>query len=372
MKLKKLALGLALISVVSTTLVGCGGGAGEESANKDLDLNSMKLEEIVEKAKEEGDIQSVGMPDTWANWKDTWEGIAKEYGITHTDTDMSSAEELALFESEKSSPTKDIGDVGQSFGPIAVEKELSLPYKTSYWDEIPDWAKDEDGHYIVSYTGTMSIVTNTSKVKNPPKSFKDLLDGDYKVTVGDVNAATQAQNAVLSAAIANGGDESNLKPGIELFAKLAEQGRLDLGEASLARLENGEIEVGLFWDFNALNYKDTIESQNENQKFEVVIPSDGSIQSGYSTIINRYAPHPHAAALAREYILSDKGQINLAIGYARPIRDKVELPKEVKDKLLPDEMYTNVSQIKDTKLWDESAKKLGQDWQNEVLSKVKK
>ena len=34
---------------------------------------------------------------------------------------------------------------------------------------------------------------------------------------------------------------------------------------------------------------------------------------------------PYAAALAREYILSDEGQINLAKGYARPIRDDVEI-----------------------------------------------
>lgn len=372
MKLKKTILGLAVLFLASGTLSGCSGAAGASQANENLDLNSMKVEEIVEQAKKEGDIQSVGMPDTWADWKDTWEGIQSDYSISHTDTDMSSAEELALFESEKSNPTKDIGDVGQSFGPVAMEKGLSLPYKTSYWDEIPDWAKDKDGNYLISYTGTISIITNTNKVKNPPKSFEDLLSGNYKITIGDVNSATQAQNAVLSAAFANGGDETNLKPGLDFFAQIAEQGRLDLGDTSLARLENGEIEVGLFWDFNSLNYRDAVESQNSNQKFEVCIPSDGAVQSGYTTIINRYAPHPHAAALAREYILSDKGQINLAKGYARPIRSNVKLPEEIKGKLLPDDMYKNVYQIKDTKAWDKAAKELGQNWQNEVLSKIKK
>lgn len=38
--------------------------------------------------------------------------------------------------------------------------------------------------------------------------------------------------------------------------------------------------------------------------------------------------------------MSDEGQINLAKGYARPVRD-VELPQEVKEKMLPDEQYEN-------------------------------
>ena len=66
---------------------------------------------------------------------------------------MSSAEELAKFEAEKKDATADIGDVGIAFGPIAKDKGLTLSYKTSYWDEIPEWAKDDEGHWVVGYTG---------------------------------------------------------------------------------------------------------------------------------------------------------------------------------------------------------------------------
>ena len=134
---------------------------------------------------------------------------------------------------------------------------------------------------------------------------------------------------------------------IAFFAQLAEQGRLDLGDTSLARLESGEIEVGLFWDFNALNYANQVAETNPNASFEVTIPLDGTIQSGYATVINATAPNPHAAALAREYILSDEGQINLAKGYARPIRDNVELPQEVQDILLPEEQYVKAQPVSD-------------------------
>ena len=364
---KSLFASLALSSML--VLAACGTEASTTAT--DVDLNALTLSEIETQAKEEGHIESVGMPDTWANWGETWKELDAVYGLTHADTDMSSAEELALFKAEQKNPTKDIGDVGQSFGPIAEEDELTLAYKTSYWDDIPEWAKDDDGDWIVGYYGTLSFITNAEKVADAPTSFEDILAGDYKVTIGDVNAATQAQNAVLAAAIANGGDETNLDPGIAFFAKLAEQGRLDLGDTSLARLESGEIEVGLFWDFNALNYANQMKETNPNASFEVNIPQDGTIQSGYATVINATAPNPHAAALAREYILSDEGQINLAKGYARPIRENVELPQEVKDILLPQEQYAKAQPVSDYDAWAEAAKGLGQRWQEEVLTKLK-
>ena len=68
--------------------------------------------------------------------------------------------------------------------------------------------------------------------------------------------------------------------------------------------------------------------------------------TGYTTIINKNAKNPYAAALAREYILSDAGQNNLARGYARPIRN-VKLDEDAKAKLLPDELYKSVVPVKD-------------------------
>ena len=248
---------------------------------------------------------------------------------------------------------------------------MTLPYKTSYWDDIPDWAKDDDGDWIIAYYGTISIITNTKLVPNAPKSFQDILKGDYIVGVGDVTKASQAQNAVLAAAIANGGSESNIQPGIDYFKKLAEQGRLDKGELSLARLEKGEIAVALLWDYNALGYKDQFITNNPNASFEVNVPLDGSIQSGYCTVINAYTKRPYAAALTREYILSDEGQINLAIGYAKPVRSSVVLPSEVAAKMISDDQYVNARMVKDSDGWSKTVETLGTKWQEEVIAFAK-
>ncbi|KQL45924.1 ABC transporter substrate-binding protein [Brevibacillus choshinensis] len=373
---RSLFAGAAGVLLVAAVMTGCStnstgsGNQNQQGTNAQGETppaQPLTLADIENKAKEEGSVVSVGMPDSWANWVGTWKDMETKYSLKHTDTDMSSSEEIAKFEAEKNNPTADIGDVGIAFGPVAVAKGVTQPYKTSYWDEIPEWAKDKDGHWIVGYQGAISVLANKQLVKNPPKSWDDIKNGDYKIAIGDVTKAAQSQMSVLAAAIAHGGDETNIQPGIDFFADLAKQGRLSLGEMNMATIEKGEVTVALLWDFNALSYRDQIDPT----RFDVNIPGGGTVVSGYATIINKYAPHPHAAMLTREYILSDAGQINLAKGYARPIRESVKLPEDVAKKMIPADQYKDAKPVKDQKAWEETAKKLPQMWEEQVLIHAK-
>ncbi|MGQ5426558.1 ABC transporter substrate-binding protein [Thermophilibacter sp. ZX-H3] len=359
-------LGLAGIACTAGLgLTGCEDSAAP--AAEAVDYNSMSLDDIIAQAKEEGQINSVGMPDTWANWVGTWDDIEEKYGITQADQDMSSAEEIAMFKQEGTDGTKDIGDVGQQWGPTAEAEGVTLKYKTSYWDEIPDWAKDDDGDWVVGYYGTMSIISNDDQVPNPPTTLAELAEGDYKVSIGDITAAAAAQHAVLAIAVALGGGLDNMQPAYDFITKIAEAGRLDVSDVSVARLESGEVAVGLNWDYNSLNYRAQILQNNPDAKFTVSIPTDGSVQSGYATIINANAPHPAAACLAREYILSDEGQVNLARGYATPIRSSVELPEDVKALRLPDEQYGDQVQSIDYDKWTDVTNELVTWYQENII-----
>ncbi|MNZ39276.1 hypothetical protein D3C78_567660 [compost metagenome] len=347
---------LFLASLLGSTIALC-----TSAMAADTDLKALE-----DAARKEGAVNSVGMPDAWANWKGTWEDLAKKYGLKHMDTDMSSAQEVAKFDAEKDNASADIGDVGAAFGPIAVAKGVTQPYKPSTWDQIPGWAKDQDGHWALAYTGTIAFIINKQLVKEQdmPKTWHDLEKGKYKVAIGDVGTAAQAANGVLAAAIAYKGDEKNIEPGLQLFTKLAQQKRLSLANPTIQTLEKGEIEVGVVWDFNGLSYRQQIDPN----RFEVLIPSDGSVISGYTTIINKYAKNPNAAKLTREYIFSDAGQTNLAIGHARPIRaEHLTLPADVQAKLLPNEQYKAVQPIKDAAAWEATSKKLPQMWQEQVI-----
>ena len=82
-----------------TMLIGCTSALADEAAAAAAAeaAATMTVEELVAAAQGEGQLFSVGMPDEWANWKSLWAYITDTYGINHSDTDMSSAEELARF-----------------------------------------------------------------------------------------------------------------------------------------------------------------------------------------------------------------------------------------------------------------------------------
>ncbi|USX01348.1 extracellular solute-binding protein [Pseudomonas proteolytica] len=348
---------LFLASLLGSTIAMC-----TAAMAADTDLKTLEAA-----AKAEGAVNSVGMPDDWANWRGTWEDLAAKYGLKHIDTDMSSAQEIAKFDAEKDNASADIGDVGAAFGPIAASKGVTQAYKPSTWEQIPSWAKDTDGHWALAYTGTIAFIVNKKLLHGSevPTKWADLKTGKYKVSIGDVSTAAQAANGVLAAALANGGNEKNIQPALLMFADIAKQGRISLANPTIATMEKGEVEVGVVWDFNGLSYKAKMANPDD---YVVLIPSDGSVISGYTTIINKYAKHPNAAKLTREYIFSDAGQINLAKGNARPIRaEHLTLPAEVQAKLLPNEQYKNVTPIKDPAAWEATSKGLPQKWQEEVI-----
>ena len=354
---------VALACATAVTLTGC----GSEKATESVDLREVPLETIIEKAKEEGVISSVGMPDDWANWKSSWEKISTTYGLEHDDTDMSSAEELSLFESEKNSATKDIGDVGQAFGKTSIEMGVVQPYKATTWDSVPDWAKDPEGNWVITYLGTMSCMVNANNVSDTIASWEDIKNSDCKVTVGDVVRAAAAQMSVLSCAYAMGGDVNNIDPAIEFFKNLAEEGRLDAATYSQERMERNEIDVSLTWDYLTLQYRDMVLEAVPEANIECHVMSDGAIQSGYCLVINKYAPHPYSAALTVEYMLSDEGQIDRAEGYARPIRSDVELPEELSAKMIDDAEYTDTIPLTDNEAVSAACAEISVRWEEEII-----
>lgn len=119
-----------------------------------------------------------------------------------------------------------------------------------------------------------------------------------------------------------------------------------------------------------IGYREQILENNPNAEFEICIPEECSVQSGYTTIINSYTKRPHAAALTREYILSDEGQLNLAKGYARTVRD-VELPAELKEKMIPDEQYQNVKMVENQEAWSDTIEQISSLWNEEVMAYAK-
>ena len=66
-KVLMIAAIVVVIAAAAFTMMGAEKRAGTETAAK-IDLNSLTVEQLLAKAKEEGRVDSVGMPDSWANW----------------------------------------------------------------------------------------------------------------------------------------------------------------------------------------------------------------------------------------------------------------------------------------------------------------
>ncbi len=326
------------------------------------DLNSYTLDEIIEKAKAEGHVESVGMPDSWANWGDSWNGLTETYGIAHTDDDMSSAEELNMFANDS---TRDIGDVGLAFTQQAIDADLVQSYKTSYWDSVPEWAKDPEGKWMIAYTGCTSFIFNNDLAggQKMPTSWQDVREGTYKLTIGDVVGGATGQGVVVATAFAFGGGLDNLQPAFDFWTEMAKAGRIDKGDILLARIQAGEVECGVSWSYNVLTYRD----ETPNYNITVGIPSDGAILVGYASVISKNSDTPFAAALAREFIFSDEGQINLAKSGAVPTRTTVAIPAEIIANTFDPATYANAVGISDAAQYAEVCAEISEWWAENII-----
>jgi putative spermidine/putrescine transport system substrate-binding protein len=339
-------------------------------SEKGVNYSTLDFTSLIGQAKKEGKIISVGMHDGWPTGQKMWDDLDLYYDIKDQDTDMGSAKILKCFRGDSdalvSSP--DIGDIGLEYAREAKSQGLLAGYKTSYWDEIPSWAKDEDGQYIVSFTGTLAFLYDSTLGENAPKSFADLSKGTYQVGIASVTSGSTGQFSVYAAALAFGGNADNIEPGIAFFKQLAQQGRLveNLKTDNLfsSGYEN-KIRVLISWDFSALAYRDEAAVRSPAKSYGACIPNDGSVTSGYATIINKNAQNPYAAMLAREYILSDEGQLNIAALYATPIRS-VKLPSELENKRIPRTQYTTSQTSLGSKFTLDLSTKVKEAWEDEV------
>ena len=128
---------LLVVLALSLLLSGCSSKQVSDRATP----KELTLPEIEAQARQEGQLVSLGMPDSWANYKANFAEISNKYGLKHVDTDMSSAEAISKIEAEKDKPSADMTDIGITFAPVAVAKGISLPYKASHWAELPNWRR---------------------------------------------------------------------------------------------------------------------------------------------------------------------------------------------------------------------------------------
>ncbi|NDA44112.1 MAG: ABC transporter substrate-binding protein, partial [Gammaproteobacteria bacterium] len=310
--------------------------------------------EIIDAAKTEGQVNLIALPDNWANYKGILEAFRTKYPEVKNpvaNPDASSADELTAVETLKGQPDMpDALDVSPAIAQEVDAKGLWEPYKPCSWDEIPENMKDADGKWVAAYYGIMAIGANTTIVTDgAPKSFADLKDPKYKGKVslnGDPREAGAAFAAVMAASIANGGSFDDILPGIEYFAELKELGNLAGTDVTEATVISGETPIWLDWTYNYPGLAPTLEENGIT--WEINVPSDGVYGGYYAQGAVKDSPHPNAAKLWIDHIISDEGALGYIQGGAVPARYAAlvaagKVTDEMKKNMPADELVAKVA-----------------------------
>ena len=301
------------------------------------------VDALYEAAKAEGQVNLIALPDSWANYGGILESFREKYPEVDNpvaNPDASSADELTAVKTLAGQPDMpDALDVGPSFALQAADEGLWAPFQPSTWDEIPESLRDPDGNWVAAYYGIMAIGTNTTLVETAPQTFADLKNPQYEGLValnGDPREAGAAFAAVMAASLANGGSFDDIMPGIEFFAELKSIGNLSDVQVTEASVLAGETPIILDWTYNFPG----LQTQIEEAGFEVetVVPSDGVYGSYYSQGVVADGPHPNAAKLWIEHILSDEGALGYLEGGAIPAR----YAAMVESGVITDDMLSNL------------------------------
>lgn len=282
------------------------------------------VDEIAAAAKDEGKVNLIALPDTWANYKGILASFTSTYGIDApvANPDASSADEVTAIQTLRGQPDMpDAVDVGPSFTQQMIDEGYADVYKPTVWDQIPDALKDPAGHWVAAYYGVMSIATNTTLVPDAPTTWADLKKPEYKGMVtlnGDPREAGAAFAAVMAASLANGGSFDDIMPGIEYFAGLKESGNLQTIDVNEANLLSGEVPIALDWTYNFPAVKQ--EMKDAGFDVQVTVPSDGVYGGFYAQSVVTESSHPCAARLWLEHIVGDDGALGYLEGGAIPAR----------------------------------------------------
>jgi len=292
------------------------------AASPPLKGNSISMTTLIANAKKEDHLNTIALPPDWANYGEIMSTFTKKYGIaiTNDNPDGSSAQENQAVASLKGdSRAPDAVDDSPSFAISGTAQGLFAKYFNTNFGTIPRSLKDTRGYWVGDYWGAVSIGYNANLIKTPPKTWKDLLNSEYKGKValnGSPLTSGSAQAGVFSAALANGGSVSDVGPGIDFFATLKKSGNFIPVQSTPQTVASGQTPISIDWDYLNLAYAKEFPAAN----WKVTVPSDGVYGSYYAQAINATGPHPWAARLWQEFLYSDQGQLLWLKGYSHPAR----------------------------------------------------
>lgn len=346
--------GLGAAAVGPALLSACGSSAssGRATTASTTTLDEIADASLLAAARRDGNLNLIAIPDGDGSvYRYLVDGFTKYAGFKPTLMlpSGSSAMEMQAVVDDKGKPTQpDIVDIGVSFALEGAKAGQLTAYRPGGWDDVPSTAKDVGGRWFSSYYGLVSIITNTKIATSTPKTFADLkelpgkgwvaMSGDPRTVGATGLSSAEAFGAVWAAALANGGSLDDIGPGITYFADLAKAGIFDPKTLAIAEtIASGGSVISLMLSYEVDRARAKIKDPS-TVELNVSIPADGLFPNYYVQGAVTDSPHPSAAKLWLEYLLSDEGALAFMQGGAVSTRfpnmyKRGAIPKAILDKL---------------------------------------
>ena len=216
-----------------------------------------------------------------------------------------------------------IGDVFDSTNTVVSLSPAGMiePYVSPSAADIPDNYKDKNGLWAaqVLYFTTAGYNTKLVSASDAPKTFEDLLDPKWKGKLGWSSTGTASGVGFVGNVLLTMGEPA----GREYLKKLSAQQVRTIkggGAEALQAVADGTIQIGL----QIFNHHTRIQKAKggavEWIKMEPLLAFPNPIG------IIKGAPHPNAARLLIDFVLSEEGQRVLQEANHIPASAKVEPP----------------------------------------------
>lgn len=292
--------------IASLVVAACGGGgapqAPAESAASDAGTSCPEPNPRVEVTSTEVNLF------VWTEYipQDTIDCFEQVYGIRVNKDEYSSNEEMYAKLSAGGAnydlvqPTDYIVGLMIRQGLLQELDKSQLPVFENLDPNYLNLSFDPENKFTLPYqAGTDSIVVNTDKVANPPKSFADLWNPDYAgrlVMLDDSRAVIGATLLTLGYDV-NTKDPAQLEEVKNKLAELVKGVKLFDSDSPKTALIAGDVDLGITWTGEA------VLAQREVPSIEFVYPTEGSILWQDNYAIPKDAPHLDAAYAWLNYSL---------------------------------------------------------------------
>lgn len=252
------------------------------------------------------------------------QAFGEKYGISVTTVKAGTGELLNRIRAEKDRPSADImwggfADTGAS------APDLFDPYESPELANIEPDMIDPKGYNSPFGASLMVIMYNSDILPSAeaPTSWKSLADPVWKdkVVHADPSKSSSALAALSTWLMIYGRDDAAW----DLVERMTENMNIVL-KSSLVfqQVGRGEYPVGVTYEEAAFNY---VMAGTGG----IVYPEDGTLAQPEGTFIVKSAPHPKAARLFADYLMSEEAQQALVANFPgrRPTRIGVETHPEM-------------------------------------------